>query len=34
MRHSLWLRGTPLGCASVPEVQQMVSTSCALTVPS
>ncbi len=28
--HSLWLRGTPFGCASVPEVQQTVSTSCAV----
>ena len=28
--HSLWLRGTPLACASVPEVQQMVSTSWAV----
>ena len=27
--HSLWLRGTPLGTPSVPEVQQMVNTSLA-----
>ena len=29
--HSLWLRGTPLGWASVPDVQQMVKTSFAVT---
>ena len=29
MIHSLWLRGTPLGSASVPEVQQMVTMSSA-----
>ncbi|MND71171.1 hypothetical protein D3C80_626930 [compost metagenome] len=29
MIHSLWLRGTPLGWASVPEVQQMVTMSSA-----
>ena len=29
--HSLWLRGTPLGAASVPEVQQMLKTSLAVT---
>jgi hypothetical protein len=28
--HSLLLRGTPLGLASVPEVQQIVTTSSAL----
>ena len=29
--HRLWLRGTPLGSATVPEVQQMVYTSLAET---
>jgi hypothetical protein len=32
--HSLWLRGTPLGRASVPEVQQIVNTSLAVTAAS
>ena len=27
----LWLRGTPLGSATVPEVQQIVNTSFAET---
>ncbi len=29
--HSLWLRGTPLGAASVPEVQHSVAMSLAVT---